>query len=119
MFGWVVGIPKGGRKIMGMGLRRIVAILKPLKLDAVVEVLGAYAVGDIEVSEVRGYGRQKGHLELYAGREYELNFLPKVRVELTVRESQVSEATRSLADTARTGRIGDGKIFVLPIEEQA
>ena len=94
--------------------KRILAIIKPFQLDSAVEALGAYAVGDIEVSEVRGYGRQKGHLELYAGSEYELSFLPKVRMELLVDETRIAEATEALRRAVWTGRIGDGKIFVLP-----
>ena len=75
-----------------MDSRRIVAVVKPFTLDAVVEALGPFLVGEIEVTEARGYGRQKGHLELYAGKEYELNFLPKVRIELAVEAKDVFAA---------------------------
>ncbi len=97
-----------------MSHKRILAIIKPFQLDSAVESLGAFALGDIEVSEVRGYGRQKGHLELYAGSEYELSFLPKVRLEFLVEADQVGAAAEALRRAVWTGRIGDGKIFVLP-----
>jgi nitrogen regulatory protein PII len=99
-----------------VSLQRLVAIIKPFTLDAVVEALGPYAADEIEVQEVRGYGRQKGHLELYAGSEYELSFLPKVRLELMVVQDRCNEAVTALCGAAHTGRIGDGKIFVFPAE---
>ena len=99
-----------------MTIRRLIAVIKPSRLDAVVEALGPHARSEIEVVEVRGYGRQKGHLELYAGSEYELSFLPKVRLEGVVEESELAEATGAVRQAAWTGRIGDGKIFVLAVE---
>ena len=95
-------------------LYRIIAILKPFVLDAVIEALGPFLASEIEVVECRGYGRQKGHLELYAGTEYELSFLPKVRLEFSVDAERLDQALIQLSEAARTGRIGDGKIFVLP-----
>ncbi len=99
-----------------MTLNRMVAVIKPFTLDSVVEALGSFARSEIEVLEVRGYGRQKGHLELYSGAEYELSFLPKVRLELLVEQTQAEEAVEALCAAARTGRIGDGKVFLLPAE---
>ena len=100
-----------------MAIRRLIADIKPSGLDAVVEALGPFARSEIEVVEVRGYGRQKGHLELYAGSEYELSFLPKVRLEVVVDESELEAAAEALRQAAWTGRIGDGKIFVLAADQ--
>jgi nitrogen regulatory protein PII len=93
-------------------MKRMIAVIKPFRLDAVIEALRGLAACEILVEEVRGFGRQKGHLELYSGREYEIAFLPKVRVELHVEDARLEDAIRAVVAEARTGRIGDGKIFV-------
>ena len=96
---------------------RIIAIVKPFTLDQVVEALAPFARSEIEVVEARGYGRQKGHLELYAGTEYELSFLPKVRLEVVVARHRAVQAAEAIRSAAHTGRIGDGKIFLVPALE--
>ncbi|MEW6744050.1 MAG: P-II family nitrogen regulator [Planctomycetota bacterium] len=97
-------------------MKRVIAIIKPFKLDNVVEGLRPLAASPIAVTEVRGYGRQKGHLELYGGAEYRITFLPKVRLELHVADEKMEEALQVLQTRAGTGRIGDGKVFILPVE---
>ncbi len=97
--------------------KRIRCVIKPFKLDMLVEKLGAAGVQDLTVCEVRGFGRQKGHLELYAGTEYSISFLPKVKVEFTLPAERVDEIVQTACNAVRTGRIGDGKIFVLACEE--
>jgi len=92
---------------------RLIAIVKPFRLDAVLESLRGLDVRDVCVSEVRGYGRQKGHLELYSGTEYTITFLPKVRLEMLVSPVALEPTIEAIGRAARTGRIGDGKIFVL------
>src|ERR1700682_1962095 len=94
----------------------ITAILKPFKLDDVREALNRLGVSGMTVSEVKGYGRQKGHTEIYRGAEYVVNFLPKIRIEVAVASDQADRAIEALINAARTGQIGDGKIFVAPIE---
>ena len=98
-------------------MKKIEAIIKPFKLDEVKEGLSTIGVQGLTVSEVKGFGRQKGHTELYRGAEYVVDFLPKVKLEVIVRDEQVAEVIDAIEKAARTGRIGDGKIFVLPIEE--
>jgi nitrogen regulatory protein PII len=93
-------------------VRYVTAYVKPFKLDEVVDALAALPVEALAIEEVRGYGRQKGHLELYRGTEYEITFLPKVRVEFAVPAARLEEALRAIEESARTGRIGDGKVFV-------
>ncbi|ADU64813.1 P-II family nitrogen regulator [Desulfurispirillum indicum] len=97
-------------------MKKIEAIIKPFKLDDVKEKLETIGIQGITVSEVKGLGRQKGHTELYRGAEYVIDFLPKVKIELIVADSAVEDAINVIMETARTGRIGDGKIFVLPVE---
>lgn len=98
-------------------MKKIEAIIKPFQLEEVKEALvGAGGVG-MTVSEVRGYGRQKGHTETYRGAEYRTDFVPKLKVEVVVSEDKVAGVTEAIMQAARTGRIGDGKIFVLPISE--
>jgi nitrogen regulatory protein PII len=92
---------------------RLIAIVKPFRLDAVLESLRGLEVVDICVTEVRGYGRQKGHLELYSGTEYTITFLPKVRLEMLVAPVSLEPVIAAIGGAARTGRIGDGKIFVM------
>ena len=98
-------------------MKKVEAIIKPFKLDEVKESLSAVGVQGITVSEVKGFGRQKGHTELYRGAEFVVDFLPKVKLEIIVRDEQVVEVVETIEKAAKTGRIGDGKIFVLPIDE--
>jgi nitrogen regulatory protein P-II 1 len=98
-------------------MKKVEAIIKPFKLDEVKESLSGIGVQGLTVSEVKGFGRQKGHTELYRGAEYVVDFLPKVKLEIIVREEQVVEVVEAIEKAAKTGRIGDGKIFVLPIDE--
>jgi nitrogen regulatory protein P-II 1 len=97
-------------------MKKIEAIIKPFKLDEVKESLSRVGIEGLTVSEVKGFGRQKGHTELYRGAEYVLDFLPKVKLEIVVDDSKVAEVVEAICNTARTGRIGDGKVFVLPVE---
>jgi nitrogen regulatory protein P-II 1 len=98
-------------------MKRIDAIIKPFKLDEVKDRLAAVGVQGITVNEVKGFGRQKGHTELYRGAEYVVDFLPKVQISILVPEDRVQETVDAIIAGARTGRIGDGKIFVTPVEE--
>jgi nitrogen regulatory protein P-II 1 len=98
-------------------MKKVEAIIKPFKLDEVKEALSAIGIQGLTVSEIKGFGRQKGHTELYRGAEYVVDFLPKVKLEIIVPDDKVAEVVGSIENAAKTGRIGDGKIFVLPIEE--
>src|SRR3954462_3543971 len=98
-------------------VKKIEAIIKPFKLDDVKDALHDVGVSGITVVEVKGFGRQKGHTELYRGAEYVIDFLPKVKVEVVVEDSLVDNAVEAIENAARTGRIGDGKIFVLDVEQ--
>jgi nitrogen regulatory protein P-II 1 len=98
-------------------MKQITAIIKPFKLEEVREALAECGVTGLTVSEVKGFGRQKGHTELYRGAEYVVDFLPKVKVEVVVRTDDVDRCVDAIVNAARTGKIGDGKIFVLPLEE--
>ena len=98
-------------------MKLIVAIIKPFKLDEVRIALSALGVQGLTVTEVKGFGRQKGHTELYRGAEYAVDFLPKLRVEAAISDDLVSQAIDTIEQAARTGKIGDGKIFVVPIEQ--
>ena len=98
-------------------MKKVETIIKPFKLDEVKESLNAAGLRGLTVSEVKGFGRQKGHTELYRGAEYVVNFLPKVKLEIVVSEDQVASVIESIQEAAKTGRIGDGKIFVTPVEE--
>ncbi len=98
-------------------MKKIEAIIKPFKLDEVREALSEVGVSGLTVTEVKGFGRQKGHTELYRGAEYVVDFLPKVKIELVVADSGVDAAIESIVKAARTGKIGDGKIFVSNIEQ--
>ena len=98
-------------------MKKVDAIIKPFKLDEVKESLSEIGVQGITVSEVKGFGRQKGHTELYRGAEYVVDFLPKVKLEIIVQDSMVQQVVETIMNSARTGRIGDGKIFVVPVEE--
>ena len=98
-------------------MRKIEAIIKPFKLDEVKEALHAIGIQGMTVTEVKGFGRQKGHTELYRGAEYVVDFLPKMKLEIAVSEEMCDKAVQAIVEAANTGRIGDGKIFVLPVTE--
>jgi len=98
-------------------MKKIEAIIKPFKLDEVREALSSLGVSGLTVTEVKGFGRQKGHTELYRGAEYVVDFLPKVKIELVVAEGLVETAIEAIVKSARTGKIGDGKIFVTSVEQ--
>ena len=98
-------------------MKKVEAVIKPFKLDEVKDALHEVGVSGITVTEAKGFGRQKGHTELYRGAEYVVDFLPKVRLEVVVDDDQVDRVVEAIANAARTGRIGDGKIFVSNIEE--
>ena len=98
-------------------MKKIEAVIKPFKLDEVKEALQVVGVQGITVTEAKGFGRQKGHTELYRGAEYVVDFLPKVKVEVVVPEERIEACLEAIQKAARTGRIGDGKIFVLNVEE--
>ncbi|MFO8156421.1 MAG: P-II family nitrogen regulator [Pseudomonadota bacterium] len=97
-------------------MKKIEAIIKPFKLDDVREALSDAGVAGMTATEVKGFGRQKGHTELYRGAEYVVDFLPKVRIEVVVTEDQVDTCLEAITNAAHTGKIGDGKIFVTPVE---
>ena len=98
-------------------MKKIEAIIKPFKVDDVKEALNAIGIKGMTVLEVKGYGRQKGHKEIYRGAEYIVDFIPKTKMEIIVEASQVDEIIETIRNAANTGKIGDGKIFVLPVEE--
>ncbi|HEY4717208.1 MAG TPA: P-II family nitrogen regulator [bacterium] len=98
-------------------MKKVEAIIKPFKLDEVKESLNEIGIQGITVTEVKGFGRQKGHTELYRGAEYVVDFLPKIKVEIIVKDNMVDKVVETILESAKTGRIGDGKIFVLPVEE--
>jgi nitrogen regulatory protein P-II 1 len=98
-------------------VKKIEAIIKPFKLDEVKDALNEIGVQGMTVTEVKGFGRQKGHVELYRGAEYDIAFIPKVKIEIVVSDAMVTKVVSTVEDKAKTGKIGDGKIFVLPVEE--
>jgi len=98
-------------------MKKIDAVVKPFKLDEVREALSEIGVSGLTVTEVKGFGRQKGHTELYRGAEYVVDFLPKVKIEIVVADNMVEQAIESIIKAARTGKIGDGKIFVTSVEQ--
>ena len=98
-------------------MNRIEAVIKPFKLEDVKDALAEIGITGMTVSEVKGYGRQKGHSELYRGAEYVVDFLPKIKMEMVVEDDSVEEVTNTIVEAARTGKIGDGKIFVTDIEK--
>jgi nitrogen regulatory protein PII len=104
-------------RFCGGSVKKVEAIIKPFKLDDVKDALHDAGVSGITVTEVKGFGRQKGHTELYRGAEYVIDFLPKVKIEVVVEDSLVDNVVEAIAESARTGRIGDGKIFVMDIEQ--
>ncbi|NTV49046.1 MAG: P-II family nitrogen regulator [Geobacteraceae bacterium] len=98
-------------------MKLIEAIIKPFKLDEVKDALNAIGIEGITVSEVKGFGRQKGHTELYRGAEYVVDFIPKIKMEIAVSDELVSKVVETIQNSAKTGRIGDGKIFIISLEE--
>ncbi len=98
-------------------MKKVEAIIKPFKLDEVKEALQQISIQGLTVTEVKGFGRQKGHTELYRGAEYVVDFLPKIKLEIVIPDELVDQAIEAIVEAANTGRIGDGKIFVLPLEE--
>ena len=102
-----------GKEVMKL----VIAVIKPFKLDEVRDALTRLGIHGMTVAEVKGYGRQKGHTEIYRGAEYVVNFLPKLRVEVAIASEQLDQVVDALTAAARTGQIGDGKIFVTPIEQ--
>ncbi len=104
-------------KRMGNQMKIVMAIIKPFKLDEVREALTAIGIQGLTVSEVKGYGRQKGHTEIYRGTEYAVSFLPKLKIEIAVATDAVDKAVEAIATSAKTGQIGDGKIFVHTIDQ--
>ncbi len=98
-------------------MKKVDAIIKPFKLDEVKEALNEIGIQGITVSEVKGFGRQKGHTELYRGAEYVVDFIPKIKLEIIVRDDIVAKVVETIEQSAKTGRIGDGKIFVSPVDE--
>ena len=97
-------------------MKLVIAVIKPFKLDEVRNALTHVGVHGMTVTEVKGYGRQKGHMEIYRGNEYAVNFLPKLRIEVAIASEQIDQVMDALAAAAKTGQIGDGKIFVTPID---
>lgn len=100
-----------------MSVKKLEAVIKPFKLEEVKEALTEIGVEGLTVSEVKGFGRQKGHTEIYRGSEYTVDFLPKVKIEVVLPDSLIEKATETIVKAAKTGKIGDGKIFVLSVEE--
>ncbi|MEM9160789.1 MAG: P-II family nitrogen regulator [Verrucomicrobiota bacterium] len=98
-------------------MKLVVAIIKPFKLEEVKEGLSEIGIEGMTVTEVKGFGRQKGHTEIYRGSEYTVDFLPKVKIEIAVQDDVVSKAVDAIVKSAKTGKIGDGKVFVVPVEE--
>ena len=98
-------------------MKKVEAVIKPFKLDDVKEKLAELGIKGMTVTEVRGFGRQKGHTEIYRGAEYVVDFLPKIKIEVVAPDNQVAEVVEAIRKAAYTGKIGDGKIFVLPVEE--
>lgn len=98
-------------------MKLIVAVLKPFKLDEVKEALKALGIHGMTITEAQGFGRQRGHTEVYRGAEYEIEFVPKIRLEVVVDDDRLDEVTAAIVEAAGTGKIGDGKIWILPVEE--
>lgn len=98
-------------------MKKIIAVIQPFKMDEVKDALSEININGMTVSEVKGFGRQKGHKEIYRGAEYQTGFVPKVELKVVVDDSRVEDAIKTIVEAANTGKIGDGKIFVLPIEE--
>lgn len=107
----------GQKVIKGLKMKKLEAIIKPFKLDDVKDGLSKMGIKGMTVTEVKGFGRQRGHKEVYRGAEYQIDFVPKIKIEVVLGDEMVSEAVRIIQETAHTGDIGDGKIFVLPVGE--
>jgi nitrogen regulatory protein P-II 1 len=106
-----------GRTALLISMKKVEAIIKPFKLEEVKEALKDIGITGMTVTEVKGFGRQKGHTEIYRGSEYTVDFLPKVKVELAVSDAQVKQVVDLIVKAARTGKIGDGKVFISPLED--
>jgi len=98
-------------------MKKIEAIIKPFKLDEVKDALNTIGIQGMTVTEVKGFGRQKGHVELYRGAEYDISFIPKVKIEAVVADSMVAKAVQTIMEKAKTGKIGDGKLFISSLDE--
>ena len=98
-------------------MKKVVAVIKPFKVDEVKDALAKISINGMTISEVKGFGRQKGHKEVYRGAEYQTDFVPKVELKICVADDQAQAVVDTIVETARTGKIGDGKIFVLPVED--
>lgn len=103
--------------INGGNMKKIEAIIKPFKLDEVKDALNGIGIQGMTVTEVKGFGRQKGHVELYRGAEYDVSFVPKIKIEIVVSDAIIDKAVSTIESKAKTGKVGDGKIFIMPIEE--
>jgi nitrogen regulatory protein P-II 1 len=113
-------VAAGGREVFpasDLTMKKIEAIIKPFKLEEVKDALSELSIEGMTVTEVKGFGRQKGHTEIYRGSEYTVDFLPKIKIEMVLPDDRVEPAVKAILKTARTGKIGDGKVFVSPIEE--
>jgi nitrogen regulatory protein P-II 1 len=111
------GADPSRRSLQGEAMKKIEAIIKPFKLDEVKNALHEVGISGMTVTEVKGFGRQKGHTEVYRGAEYVIDFLPKLKIEVVLDDAIVERAVQAIEDSARTEKIGDGKIFVLPVEQ--
>jgi len=98
-------------------MKKVEAVIKPFKLDDVKEALNEIGIQGMTISEVKGYGRQKGHKEIYRGAEYVVDFIPKIKIEIVLEASQVDQVVKTIRESAMTGKLGDGKIFVFPVEQ--
>src|SRR5208282_3571330 len=114
--GDIVGIPRCTAVPRNWSMKLVIAIIKPFKLEDVRDALTAIGVRGMTVTEVKGYGRQKGHTEIYRGAEYAVNFLPKIRIEIAIAADEAEKVVETIGAAAKTGQIGDGKIFIAPIE---
>ena len=101
----------------GEPMKKILAIIKPFKVDEVKDALTKININGMTITEVKGFGRQKGHKEIYRGLEYQTDFIPKIEIKVVVDDSRVEDVTKAIIDSANTGKIGDGKIFILPVED--
>ena len=108
---------KGTKNLITNRMKKIEAIIKPFKLEEVKEALADLGIEGMTVSEVKGFGRQKGHTEIYRGSEYTVDFLPKIKIEVVVGDATLDSALSAIVKSAKTGKIGDGKVFVSPVEE--
>jgi nitrogen regulatory protein PII len=110
-------VPENARDKPVTVMKKIEAIVKPFKLEEVKDALGDAGISGMTITEVKGFGRQRGHTEIYRGSEYTVDFLPKIKIELVVADEQADEAVEAIVKSARTGKIGDGKVFVTTIDE--